>query len=62
MKKVLLFAFATLFLFCITSEAQLKMDSNGDVGIGYMSGDPAYRLQVRGEVSINPGSTATMYF
>ncbi len=62
MKKVLLFALATLFLFCITSEAQLKMDSNGDVGIGYMSGDPAYRLQVRGEVSINPGSTATMYF
>ena len=43
-------------------EAQLKMDSNGDVGIGYMSGDPAYKLQVRGTVSINPSTSCTYYF
>ena len=47
---------------CNTAEAQLKMDSNGDVGIGYMSGDPTNKLHVRGEVSINPNSGATLYF
>jgi hypothetical protein len=62
MKKYLLFALALIVLFCLPVEAQLKMDSNGDVGIGYMSGDPAYKLQVRGTVSINPSTSCTYYF
>jgi len=62
MKKVFLFVLATLFLFCISSEAQLKMDSNGDVGIGYMSGDPNYKLQVRGDVQIDVSSSCKFYF
>lgn len=61
MKKVLLSGLTMLFLISATTTVQFKMDSNGDVGIGYMSGDPSYKLHVRGETSINPGSTATLY-
>ena len=61
MKKVLLSTLTIVFLISATTTAQFKMDSNGDVGIGYMSGDPSYKLHVRGETSINPGSTATLY-
>lgn len=38
------------------------MDSNGDVGIGYMSGDPNYKLQVRGDVQIDVSSACKFYF
>ena len=62
MKKILLFALTSLFLFCITAEAQLKMDSNGDVGIGSITGDPAYKLQVRGTVQFDVLSGCKFYF
>jgi len=51
MKKVFLFALAALFLFCITSEAQLKMDSNGRVGIDADS--PASTLAIGGSGATN---------
>jgi len=62
MKKILLFAFASLFLFCITTEAQLKMDSNGDVGIGPISGDPANKLHVRGDIQFDVLSGCKFHF
>ena len=61
MKKVLLFA-ALFFLFSIVAKAQLKMDSNGDVGIGSITGDPAYKLDIRGEVKIDVLSGCKFYF
>jgi len=61
MKKVLLFA-ALFFLFGIVAKAQLKMDSNGDVGIGSITGDPAYKLDIRGEVKIDVLSGCKFYF
>ena len=60
MKRLVIVLISMLIFLCHT-EAQLKMDCDGDVGIGYMSGDPSYKLHVRGETSINPGSTATLY-
>lgn len=48
MKNVFPIALAIAFFFISPAEAQLKMDSNGDVGIGNITGDLAYRLQVRG--------------
>ena len=43
MKQVFLLAIAVFFLICDNAEAQLKMDSNGDVGIGSITTtDPAY--------------------
>lgn len=62
MKKVFVFTLVSLFLFCITTEAQLKMDSNGDVGIGSITGDPAYKLQVRGTVQFDVLSGCKFYF
>jgi len=62
MKKILFFALASLFLFCNTTEAQFKMDSNGDVGIGYMSTDPAEKLHVRGTAYFNCNASAGLYF
>ena len=62
MKKVFLFALTAFLFICVSSEAQLKMDSNGDVGIGYMSGDPNYKLQVRGDVQIDVSSSCKFYF
>ena len=49
-------------IFFCNTEAQLKMDCDGDVGIGYMSGDPNYKLQVRGDVQIDVSSACKFYF
>lgn len=38
------------------------MDSNGDVGIGSITGDPAYKLQVRGTVQFDVLSGCKFYF
>ncbi len=46
MKKVLLFTLAVLFIFCFTLKAQLKMDSNGRVGIN--ASTPASQLAIGG--------------
>lgn len=62
MKKILLLSLSAFFLTFNTAEAQLKMDSNGDVGIGSITGDPAYRLQVRGEVQFDPITGCKFYF
>lgn len=62
MKKVFLFALGIFFLISYSAEAQLKMDSSGDVGIGSISGDPAYKLQVRGDVQIDVLSSCKFYF
>ena len=62
MKKVFVFTLALFFLFTNNTEAQLKMDSSGDVGIGSISGDPAYKLQVRGEVQFDPITGCKFYF
>lgn len=62
MKQSFLLVVAGFFLICITAEAQLKMDSNGDVGIGSITGDPAYKLQVRGDVQFDVLSGCKFYF
>lgn len=62
MRQVFLFALAVFFLICNTAEAQLKMDSNGDVGIGYMSTDPGCKLEVRGTAYFNCNANSGLYF
>lgn len=63
MKNVFLFAIAAFLLLCSTTEAQLKMDSNGDVGIGPITTtDPAYKLDIRGEMQIDVHSGCKFYF
>ena len=62
MKKVFLLAVAVFLMICNTTEAQLKMDSNGDVGIGSITGDPAYKLDVRGAIKFDVLSGCKFYF
>lgn len=51
------------FLFFI-AHAQLMMDCDGDVGIGYMGSDPDYKLKINGQMSISctPGASSGFYF
>ncbi len=49
-------------IFFCNTEAQLKMDCDGDVGIGSISGDPAYTLQVRGDIQFDVLSGCKFYF
>ncbi len=63
MKRLLLVALTALLLLC-NAEAQLMMDCDGDVGIGYMGSDPTYKLQLYGKlaVSCTPGANSGFYF
>jgi len=62
MKKYLLFTIAIL-CYASISQAQLYMDSGGDVRIGTSSSDPTYKLDVRGNMSITctPGANSGLY-
>jgi len=51
MKRVSLFALVSLFIFSITAKAQLKMDSNGRVGIDASS--PDSKLAIGGDGASN---------
>ncbi|MEN8251865.1 MAG: tail fiber domain-containing protein [Bacteroidota bacterium] len=63
MKKLAFIVIASTLCFP-SLDAQIKMDCDGDVGIGYMSTDPAYQLDVRGQayVSCTPSASSGFYF
>ncbi len=62
MKNTFLVTVVGLFVIFSGAQAQLKMDSNGDVGIGSISGDPAYKLDVRGAIQFDVLSGCKFYF
>ena len=65
MKKIIILAIS-LCVYYVDVEAQLRMDSDGDVVIGNYAGDPTYDLEVRGQayfscVPANSGIYFTNY-
>ena len=48
-------------IFFCNTEAQLKMDCDGDVGIGYMSGDPGLKLVVKGQAYFTCEASSGIY-
>ena len=61
MKRLVYVLLGTFVLF-FQANAQLKMDCDGDVGIGSISGDPTYKLQVKGDIQFDVLSGCKFHF
>ncbi len=66
MKRLVIGIFIA-FIVISYAQAQLMMDCDGDVGIGYMGDDPDYHLEVNGQVAISctndgQGANSGFYF